>query len=228
MAIVRGRDRRVRVGSVAVGEYALGLDGQVIRLDLTLDIPSALLLSLGLGPALASRCAKAAREAVEGVLDEEAERLALEDPQERERIAHIARIRAEAEAIEAQMRAEQTALEAKILGFGSQVRFSSRGLEFLRPDGWELAVFALPTPPDPPTRPDIERAQSLHAAIEARVSAALDAGRRINVLEVGTDAWALLGQPLIYTVDHPRELVTLAVRQVDRQTALSVYYDPEV
>lgn len=79
------------------------------------------------------------------------------------------------------------------------------------------------------TRADVEAAQELRETIREKVAAAVTAGRRVNVLEVGNVEWCILG----CLAHYPLELADgraadLTIRRVNQERALSVYYDPEV
>lgn len=85
-------------------------------------------------------------------------------------------------------------------------------------------AIAAPPPPDG----DTARHLSLMQAIDARLEAARASGRRVNVLEVGAVEAALLGQTTGYNhMLSDGQVVGLVVRRIDRDAALSVYYDPE-
>lgn len=114
-------------------------------------------------------------------------------------------------------------------GFGTRIVLSSAGmyLEEMRLDG-TIVTHPFPSPSELPAPPPSREAQALDAAIRERVEAAIGAGRRVNVLEVGIVEADLLGRPATYSLAMEERGVGLVVRAVDQESALSVYYDPEV
>lgn len=114
------------------------------------------------------------------------------------------------------------------------------------PEGIQVnGTLVFPVQPAPPTPPELvvepheqaiavapdERAQQrlgLTQAIDARLEAARATGRHVNVLEVGGVEFDLLGQTTGYNhMLSDGETIGLTVRRIDREAALSVYYDPE-
>lgn len=78
---------------------------------------------------------------------------------------------------------------------------------------------------DPGNLPDSPAVRALMATVRDRVQAALAGGRRVNVLEVGRREAELLDCKGVAVVVEDRQLVKLALRPIDAEAALSVYYD---
>lgn len=108
---------------------------------------------------------------------------------------------------------------------------AGEGLGFVHP----AMGLDLPDTPDaltltPADLARLKAAEELRATLRAKVEAAHTAGRRVNVLELGSREHALLG--LGRLTSYPlrlagEQIVQLAVRVVEAHSALSVLYDPE-